>query len=77
MAKVEEAKTEVKSFTKPEIERLRQKAETANKALAEYHDWLAFLREQHEAPEHEQWTLGEKGFVRDIVVSTNGHNGSE
>lgn len=61
---------DLKHFTRAEIERLRAKVENYRKAVADYEDWLAFLRQQHEAEDAELWLLGEQGFVRKPDPST-------
>lgn len=68
----ESPKIEERTFSEAEIKRLRVKADAANQAIADYNDWLAFLREQHEASEQERWTLGPKGFERPIAAVLNG-----
>jgi hypothetical protein len=52
----------MKTFTKAELEHLREKARNANTAIAIHNEFVEFLRVQHEAPEREGWLLGAVGF---------------
>lgn len=61
-----EAQMEKREFTGPETQHLSELADTANRALAPYYNFLEFLRKQHDAPEAEGWGLGNKGFVREL-----------
>jgi len=54
--------TQVKPFSKAELEHLKEKAMNANMAIAIHNEFVTFLRQQHDAPEQEGWILGTKGF---------------
>jgi hypothetical protein len=62
--------TQVKQFSKAELEHLKEKALNANMAIGIHNEFVAFLRQQHEAPEQEGWMLGAKGFELIPVAQT-------
>lgn len=49
-------------FTKAEIKRLRDLAQVANSARADWEDFVGFLYEQHEVSQAEGWVIGSRGF---------------
>jgi len=79
--KVEEmidVQPQTREFSKAELAHLREKANAANAAVAEYNKFLAFLREQHEIAEgDESWQLTDRGFAQRAVPvpapALNGH----
>lgn len=62
--------TQAKPFSKAELEHLKEKAMNANMAIGIHNEFVAFLRQQHEAPEQEGWILGAKGFEMMPVSQT-------
>lgn len=55
---------ELKPFSKAELKRLERMAGAANNAVANYNEFVGFLREQHEAEDVKLWDFNDRGFVR-------------